>query len=78
MVLKEHDKVVIGDDEARRIPIGHCYVLGDNKNVSIDSRHFGPVSMGLVQDRVVLRIWPPSRIGWLSNHHFWEPEFPAS
>lgn len=75
LVLKEHDKVAIGDEKPRRIPPNHCYVLGDNKSVSIDSRYFGPVSMGLIQDRVVLRIWPLSRIGWLSNHYFWESEF---
>lgn len=27
-----------------RVPEGHCWVEGDNKNSSLDSRTFGPVS----------------------------------
>ncbi|CAI5931285.1 unnamed protein product [Closterium sp. NIES-64] len=32
-----------GDDVIRRIPKGHCWVEGDNADVSEDSKHFGPV-----------------------------------
>lgn len=55
-----------------RIPKGHIYLEGDNTALSTDSRNFGPVPEGLVQIRLVLRIWPPSRAGWLSTHWFWE------
>ena len=28
-----------------RIPEGHCWVQGDHSRVSIDSNHYGPVSL---------------------------------
>ena len=41
---------------------GEYYVMGDNRNVSKDSRAFGPIHDGEVIGRAVLRIWPPSQI----------------
>uniref|UniRef100_A0A0N5ASG6 Mitochondrial inner membrane protease subunit n=1 Tax=Syphacia muris TaxID=451379 RepID=A0A0N5ASG6_9BILA len=57
-----------------RVPKGHVYLEGDNFAQSTDSRYFGPVPQGLVQIRLVFRIWPLTRIGWLSNHWFWESD----
>jgi signal peptidase I len=34
------------------VPNGHCFVLGDNRNNSLDSRHFGPVPLADVKGRV--------------------------
>jgi signal peptidase I len=34
------------------VPDGHCFVLGDNRNNSLDSRHFGPVPLTDVKGRV--------------------------
>lgn len=34
------------------IPHGHCFVLGDNRHESRDSRHFGPVPLADVKGRV--------------------------
>ncbi|KAJ8464981.1 hypothetical protein OPV22_027533 [Ensete ventricosum] len=45
-----------------KIPEGHCWVEGDNKEFSLDSRHFGPIPLGLVQGRVTHVVWPPQRI----------------
>lgn len=52
-----------GSLKATKIPEGHCWVEGDNRARSWDSRAFGPIPLGLVQGRVTHIIWPPSKIG---------------
>ncbi len=39
------------------------FVMGDNRNVSQDSRAFGPVSKDHLTGKVILRAWPLDRIG---------------
>lgn len=38
---------------ARRVPKGYCYVVGDNMEVSVDSREFGPVPLQAIQGKVL-------------------------
>jgi signal peptidase I len=45
------------------VPPDTLYVLGDDRSVSADSRHFGPVAGSAVTGVVVLRIWPLDRLG---------------
>jgi signal peptidase I len=72
LAYKEYDQILNEDATRIRVPPGHCYVLGDNLYQSIDSRQFGVIPVGLVQLRVVFRIWPLHKAGWLSSHWFWE------
>lgn len=44
-------------DSGRPVPDGYCYLLGDNRDHSYDSREFGPFPDRLVIGRVVV-VWP--------------------
>jgi signal peptidase I len=39
-------------------PQGYCFVIGDHRNVSRDSRHWGFVPRRYLSGRVVARVWP--------------------
>jgi signal peptidase I len=39
-----------------QVPRGHVWLLGDNPSNSNDSRYYGPVSEGLIQGRVVIKL----------------------
>jgi signal peptidase I len=52
-----HDKT-IGDFEKITIPEHHCFVLGDNRNLSRDSRDFGPIPLATIKGRADYIYWP--------------------
>lgn len=47
------------------VPKGHVWLVGDNLGNSLDSRHYGPIPLGLVKGKVVARIFPS--FTWLPN-----------
>jgi signal peptidase I len=52
-------------DEETLLTGGEYYVLGDHRDVSKDSRVFGPINDGLIIGKAVLRFWPLNRISLL-------------
>jgi signal peptidase I len=47
-----------GDCRAVTVPPGRLYVLGDNRDLSADSRQNGPIRQGVVEGRLLVRYWP--------------------
>ena len=43
------------------VPAGQIFVMGDNRTFSSDSRTFGPVPVGNIIGKVILRFWPFDR-----------------
>jgi inner membrane protease subunit 2 len=74
MVLKR--VLALGGDYVRRahgrgepilVPKGHCWIEGDNTAASHDSNSFGPIPIGLVQARVLAKVWPLGEAGALAR-----------
>ena len=49
---------------AIRIPAGHYFMMGDNRDYSDDSRFWGPVPRAWIIGTAFFTYWPPDRIGF--------------
>ncbi|MTT30448.1 signal peptidase I [Terrilactibacillus sp. BCM23-1] len=49
------------------VPKNTIWVMGDNRQNSIDSRVFGPVKLNKVVGKVNVRYWPMSKFSFLTN-----------
>jgi signal peptidase I len=64
---RSHDALgplVLGPDE--------FFVVGDNREVSVDSRRVGPVPRKSIKGKAVFRYWPPRLVGPLPAAGAWE------
>lgn len=48
-----------------KIPAGHYFMMGDNRDQSDDSRFWGPVPRSWIIGEAFFTYWPPDRIGFL-------------
>jgi len=62
LIAMEGDWVIDHKGKYVHIPKGHCWVEGDNEKVSIDSNHFGPVPLALIDSKIICSFWPEFRM----------------
>ncbi|CCG83948.1 protein of unknown function [Taphrina deformans PYCC 5710] len=48
-----------------KVPVGHIWIVGDNLPHSTDSRHYGPLPLGLVKGKALGTVYPAVR--WFDN-----------
>uniref|UniRef100_A0A023GMJ3 Mitochondrial inner membrane protease subunit n=1 Tax=Amblyomma triste TaxID=251400 RepID=A0A023GMJ3_AMBTT len=66
-VVAVHGDQLISGSLVLKIPKGHVWLEGDNKDNSVDSRSYGPVPLGLIRGRALCRIYPYHRATFFRN-----------
>ncbi len=52
------------------VPTGSIFVLGDNRNNSSDSHHFGQVPLDNVIGKAIVSYWPPEGFGIIPHERY--------
>lgn len=65
--LEDTQRHSVETREPQYVGPGELYVMGDHRNVSKDSRSFGPIAESQIVGEAVFRFWPLSRMGFVSS-----------
>ena len=44
-----------------KVPVGFCWIEGENHSQSMDSNFFGPIPLGLITAKATWIVWPLNR-----------------
>ena len=67
ILLSDSSETTIHDFAKITIPANHCFVLGDNRNNSYDSRNFGSIHLATIIGRADFVYWPAKDISRLGS-----------
>ena len=58
IIMNDSDDTDNSETQTIIIKRGSCWIEGDNRKNSTDSRNYGQIPNGLIKSKVVARIWP--------------------